>query len=442
VVILPSVATLTIGIESLLLDPENPRHGEVATQADAIRAIIGEQRGKLVNLAEDIIVNGLSPLDRFLVMKTGKTYTVLEGNRRIAALKLLHNADLAAGTAIERDIKKLAGRGSAPREVDCALVGSREEAKHWLTLRHNGEQEGRGVVDWSAVASARFSAAPGSRESKWLAFIDAVQAAYPENAQIQEAIDTIESGRLTTLGRLYSDPDFRDYLGIDDGDGGLQSHYPASALEATLQRVLGDLASDLSVTKIKSKEQRAEYLSTLPKPKKASYQTQAAPLTTAIATTALQTANPAAGSSTTRRSRQSNPFKGLDLRQLDQRIDGIVRELQKLDVEKFPNAAAVLSRVLLELSMDQYIAKKKLTLSKQNPKLKDKLKRCLREVDPTDKAAEYQGVRAGLNDNTSIYSVATLHGYVHNKDFHPTPSDVRGIVANLRPLLQNLNDSL
>lgn len=432
------VSTMTIGIESLLLDPLNPRHEAVTGQSEAIGAIIDEQGPKLTQLAKHIAEHGLNPLDRVLVYKSGKNYVVLEGNRRIAALKLLNNPALADGTPLASEIRKIAAKAHSPKDVECSVVGSREAAKPWLVLRHSGEQEGRGVVPWNAVASARFSAAPGSREARWVSFVDGAQAAFPENTRIQEAIETIMAGRITTLGRLYSDPDFRDHLGLEDDDGGLQSHYAAADLEPTLERVLTDLAGDLSVTKIKSKDQRAKYLAALPKPRKSAYQAQAQPLTTTrAATTAGTRARPSR-----RATRPGSPFKNLDLRNLDMRIDDIVLELRKLDLDKFPNAAAVLARVLFELSLDQFIAKKKLSLSKQNPKLKDKLKRCLREVDPTDKDDLYQGVRAGLADSTSIYAVSTLHGYVHNKDFHPTPTDIRGIASNLKPFLQAMNDAL
>ena len=72
--------------------------------------------------------------------------------------------------------------------------------------------------------------------------------------------------------------------------------------------------------------------------------------------------------------------------------------------------------------------------------LRKRIRRCLDEVDPTKKDAKYQGVRSGLSDGTSMLAVATLHGYVHNPNFHPTPTDVRNIIGNLRPFLQEMND--
>jgi hypothetical protein len=56
--------TKTIPVGQLLLDVKNPRHGEVASQREAIDALIAEERQKLVVLGSDILKYGLSPIDR------------------------------------------------------------------------------------------------------------------------------------------------------------------------------------------------------------------------------------------------------------------------------------------------------------------------------------------------------------------------------------------
>lgn len=93
---------------------------------------------------------------------------------------------------------------------------------------------------------------------------------------------------------------------------------------------------------------------------------------------------------------------------------------------------------VLCLSVDQFIAKKNLS---SKGELKTRIKRTLHAVDPTDKDSTYQGIRQGLSDGTSFYSVSTLHGYVHNRHFHPDGSSIRSIAANLSPFLQALNDN-
>jgi hypothetical protein len=422
----------TIGINSLLLDAENPRHELVKSQREAIHAIIDEQGPKLTALMRDIAENGLSPLDRVLVIRKGQNFTVVEGNRRIAAVKLLHKPDLAKGTALEGQARSLAKDANPPDQIECAIAPSREAARHWMVLRHTGEQAGAGVVPWTTIASGRFEAKPGSQTAKAITFVDTVQSAFPKNAAIQDSLEAIAATRLTTLGRLVADPNFRDHLGLEEDGGVMTTHYPTEALEPVLERILGDVATHLSVTQLKSKDQRAYYLSNIDKPKASAYKADAKPLATGGATTKQRT--------TTRRpAKPGSPFKDLDLRKLGPRLNDIVLELRKLDITRMPNAAAIMTRVLLELAVDEFIDKKKLSSSGE---LKTRVKRALHEVDPTDKDTKYQGVRAGLSDGTSMLAVATLHGYVHNPNFHPGPADVRSIVGNLRPFLQAMNDSV
>jgi hypothetical protein len=55
-------------VTDLLLDTSNYRTGKQTNQREAIQAIIDEQKHKLVKLAQDILDNGLSPLEKIMVM--------------------------------------------------------------------------------------------------------------------------------------------------------------------------------------------------------------------------------------------------------------------------------------------------------------------------------------------------------------------------------------
>ncbi len=74
----------TLKIDAVLLDHENPRISLSESQREALQKIIDDQGPKLAALAQSIVQNGLSPMDRFLVIKVpekGK-WIVIEGNRR------------------------------------------------------------------------------------------------------------------------------------------------------------------------------------------------------------------------------------------------------------------------------------------------------------------------------------------------------------------------
>ena len=88
------MGAIDCSIDQLLLNSENPRNESAANQRDALQKILDDQEEKLFVLAEDIVEAGLSPMDRMLVLrekKDSERFIVLEGNRRIAALKILSN---------------------------------------------------------------------------------------------------------------------------------------------------------------------------------------------------------------------------------------------------------------------------------------------------------------------------------------------------------------
>jgi hypothetical protein len=114
------MAAKNLKIDQLELDLLNPRINAADNQHEAMQRIIDDQNGKLGNLAESIVEDGLNPMDRLLVMKsetsTGK-YTVLEGNRRALALRILKNPNVLTGltvrSALQKKLEKLAAEFKA-----------------------------------------------------------------------------------------------------------------------------------------------------------------------------------------------------------------------------------------------------------------------------------------------------------------------------------------
>src|ERR1041384_1058674 len=96
------MAALEVSIDDLMLDLKNPRFDRLANEREGLEKIVFSQGNKLVNLADDIATEGLSPAHRMLVVRTrgekGK-YTVIDGNRRLAALRVMVNPAVLDGMA-------------------------------------------------------------------------------------------------------------------------------------------------------------------------------------------------------------------------------------------------------------------------------------------------------------------------------------------------------
>ena len=107
----------------------------------------------------------LDPGDSLYVVqsKGGQDFVVLEGNRRLSALKVLSNPDVLQGTDLPESTKKPLVReasGFKRSEVEpirCVRFDDREEANDWIRRRHTGVVGGEGRITWKPLEIQRFS---------------------------------------------------------------------------------------------------------------------------------------------------------------------------------------------------------------------------------------------------------------------------------------------
>lgn len=434
--------TETVNVADLKLDSANPRHEPATSQRATIDALLNTDGLKTVHLAEDIAAEGLSPIDLPLVLREADgSYTVLEGNRRVAAVKLMGNPTITSIQKFATRFQVIRKKATVPlpQEMTVVVVSSREDAKHWQELRHTGQRDGRGVVPWDTEASTRFYSRRGSHADRAIAVLDTFETVYPKDKKLQDDLKVVRKSRLTTFGRLISDPYVRDRLGLKLG-ATVIAHYGSDQLRPAAGRILEDLSSGkVTVSSLKSKEQRRAYVNSLGPalPREDTREADPRPLVGAgmpRPTSAKKTApKPTPPDSTAVTVKPL--FDGVRLTNLGGRIAAVLNELQQLDVDKYPNASATLLRVVIELSVTQVHTQK----GWPTAKLREMVKKCLGQLDPTNRDSKYQPVRAGLLDNTSVFAVATIHGYLHNPHFHPTPSELRSTAANYAAFLRGLD---
>lgn len=192
-----------IALESLLLDDLNPRHDPVEGQREAMDAFLADRGAQqILRLARDIAENGPSPIDLALVVPENGLFIVVEGNRRVLAMKLLKNPTLAKGSKIERAIHEVS-RISEPLDyMRCMVAPTRDEARRWIELRHNGSQQGVGVVDWSAEMQVRFTQNYSGQRGRAIRLTDALREAYANDRELLDLIRAVRTAKITTLGRL------------------------------------------------------------------------------------------------------------------------------------------------------------------------------------------------------------------------------------------------
>jgi hypothetical protein len=140
----------TVNIDSLRLDPENPRlpEGLKRTQSEMLRYLY--ENGALDELAQSYIDNGYFLHEPIIVLKDKDHYVVVEGNRRLAALMILHGRPEAEGLNFP-GIRATRKQLSALADIPAFEIKDREEAHRFLGFRHIG-----GIKTWDADAKARY----------------------------------------------------------------------------------------------------------------------------------------------------------------------------------------------------------------------------------------------------------------------------------------------
>lgn len=258
-------------VSGLLLDEQNPRFPEEVNGQDAaVTALLLDSAEKLVNLARDIAQEGaLNPTELPVVVEEDKGLVVIEGNRRLAAIKLLQNPNLAEtaseqlGTPLVRKFKALQQIGIGPDSIDVFQAESREAARHWIELRHTGENDGVGIIAWKTWQINNYRRKRGSQADRATMFCEAVEIDFSGDKELLANVAFVRQTKLTTLGRLVADPDVRRDFGFQFIEDGVFFDYTTEDLRAAITRIFFDLSTKkdgISVTDIKTKAQRLQYV--------------------------------------------------------------------------------------------------------------------------------------------------------------------------------------
>jgi hypothetical protein len=259
-----SSKSLTIPISKLLLDQRNARLGEVQSdQENTVAALANKIGPQLLEIAQDIISSGLDPTNLPAVTPEdapeGK-YRVIEGNRRLLALKSLKDPSILRDADISSYSRKKLGELSRKFNVDpitripCVVFPREFDAYHWINLRHTGANNGVGLVEWDSNEKDRYRIRHGGLRNPAGQVIDFVDKFYPPEDGGKDKI-------LTTINRLVSDPDVRAVLGIELSSQVVYSNFPAEEVIKGLAAVVGDLrAGSINVTSVYHKEPRLSYI--------------------------------------------------------------------------------------------------------------------------------------------------------------------------------------
>jgi hypothetical protein len=142
-----------INISDLKLDSNNPRLPKSKQGYDE-NSIIEFMLldASLIELMLAIGKSGYFPGEQLLVVfdETDSKYRVIEGNRRLSAVKLLNNPNIATvqKSKIAQVIKETTER---PREIPCLVFNDEQEIRKYLGFKHI-----TGIKEWRLQEKARY----------------------------------------------------------------------------------------------------------------------------------------------------------------------------------------------------------------------------------------------------------------------------------------------
>ena len=465
--------TKILSVATLHLDEKNPRLGRETTSR-APREIIQYlfDNDKAFEVAESIADRGFFPNEPLLAIQEDGRYIIIEGNRRLAALKALKEPGLLNSTfqgRVERLVKRITDIKDLSK-VPVTIAPSRRATDKQIAGRHIGMP----VLAWRAENRASFilekleegykneelstilgfSAADiqSARQTRSIAEM-ARSIELPE--EVKAKLDNSKKGIFTTIERVFDSTIGRKYLMIEpDADHGIRGTTTKHEFVKGFTRLVSDLALNKQSSRTLNKGEDIENYFKSWKPDERPQKKQGSFVPSDI----IEGKSVASKSNSS--TAQPKPKKGkqesltvlprdFKVKFGNDRLSDIRQELTKLKREDFPNAGAVLLRVFFELTIVDYfhrtgeyegiiqkLKEKKAQLPHGIPTMKQLVSEVNRVAKKHLSPADANKVEKALRyDKSAPFTISDLHGFVHTTDI-PSQRDIQQFWLRLESLFR------
>ena len=460
-------------VSDLHLDSLNPRlTGEVAgfNQHELVRHMF--EHYKAASVAESIARHGYLPTEPMVAVKEEDDLVVVEGNRRLAALKALFAPTILDGTD-ERKIERLGEAIDIPSEVPVVTAPSREAADRLLAARHIGTP----VLAWGPEKRARFILAkvkegydddrlrdelgltPGMvGDARLVNAVTAMAQSLDLKDDFKRRIAAPDGEVLTTLRRVVVSTAGRAALNIErDPAHGIRGYTTGTQFKKGFQRLVEDLVSGREDSRTLNKNEDIESYFKERVPRKYRVEQKRGSFVPADITRESSAASQARLGerlAATRRSPSKHPVLPADLRASyaeSTRVRDLLGELQVIKAENFPNAGAVALRVFIELAAFDYLRRtgrlpeivKKIESKTQGrlpygtPRMRDVVPDLVSIAKSRLDRPQASEVEKALRPNAAApFTLSDLNSFVHNDASLPTARDTQQFWLRIEPLVR------
>ncbi|MHB1697758.1 MAG: hypothetical protein ACYCSQ_06635 [bacterium] len=436
-----------VGIADLFLDSENIRL-DIPDQLSQ-DAIINDlfTNEKAMQILESIAQNGLFPDTVLIAVEEGNKFTVIEGNRRLAAVKALLRPEIVP--VVERNIKTVL-KTAVPIEdkIEVVVAPDRNSASQLLAIKHTQNT----MRPWSPLRQAYFYKAqlergrtiqdlrndyPSVDINKFLRMINIHKIAKSIRYDSDLIADKVYNERkfpISTLERMYTDKNVQDFLGFEmDGDGDFKINIRKEEFKKGLKRIVQDIVEKkVDSRSLNNGENRKDYLKSIPK--------EDTPNTAAGASVSTSVDFKEVSPIATKIRKKLAPAD-INFTLQSPGIKRMLLELQQIDYNKFPNATHDLIRSFLECSLKEYFYQKGDPVKPQKGRsfvfLDDVLKRFKEEMDSIKNVELSQVTQKIISDDTmKPYSAKLFNATNHNPSVFITSKNVEDAWDGIEKLLR------
>src|SRR3989338_4390177 len=240
------------------LNPRLPDMGKNPSEINIIQELV--ENDKVYELAQNITKNGYLPGEYVFACKEGGKTIVVEGNRRVAACKLLINPDIAPSAFRSRlrslannfDINEIATLPviMAPnRNVLAPLIVSKHTEptiEHWEPLMKANFYARQVLAGASIDGLSKNLNVPISEIKRALVRYQIYEKAktLKLSSKARAVVDDPREFNMTTLARIFEKPIGKTFLGISlDNKGILKFKVSKKVLDKRLKRIVEDIAT-------------------------------------------------------------------------------------------------------------------------------------------------------------------------------------------------------
>lgn len=275
-----------ISVASLRLDYENPRLtqlGSKPSQTEIIEYLVKNE--KILDLAKSITQKSYFLNEQPIVAKENNKFVVLEGNRRVAACKILLDPNIIKNNLVRSQVKKLVKNFDLEiiRKLEVYISPDRASTDQMIVNRHTG---GSVVERWDKTKQDKFIFNRfndgESVEELAIKFTPLTKAEIKKSLKRYNAFNEIKKLELedkyekvlleetkfsmTNVERVYESKFGRNFLGIDfdEDNGKIIKLLPKNEFIKRLSYVVKEVIDgNINSRKLNTEDQKQKYFDSL-----------------------------------------------------------------------------------------------------------------------------------------------------------------------------------